>query len=80
MSRVTFYCIGALVYNANFARFSDLVGITDKIDWSIDKKIEENELKDVINMSGKLLTQLAGWIFRSKKKKLKNPTFFISEF
>jgi len=67
---------GVLVYNANFGRFSDLVGVTEQIDWSIDKKIEEKELKEIVNFSGKLMTRLARWLFRSKKKRLKNPTFF----
>ncbi len=69
---------GVEVYNRNFDRFGALVGVNDQIDWSISKEIQENELKDVVNMKGNLLTKLAGWLFRSKKKKLKNPTFFYS--
>ncbi|MHA1783938.1 MAG: hypothetical protein ACTSVY_03225 [Candidatus Helarchaeota archaeon] len=29
---VTFYCMGALVYNKNFDRFTNIVGVTDQID------------------------------------------------
>ena len=74
--RDTFYCIGALVYNKNFDRFTDLVGVTKQIDWELTDQIKENELKAIVNMSGKLMTRLAGWLFRSKKKRLKNPTFY----
>ena len=76
LPRVTFFCIGALVYNKNFDRFTNLVGITDQIDWELTDQIKENELKDVVNMSGKLLLKLAGWLFRTNKKRMKNPTFF----
>ena len=73
---VTFYCIGALVYNKNFDRFTDLVGVTNQVDWELTDQIKENELKAIVNMSGKLMTRLAAWLFRSKKKTKKNPTFF----
>ena len=34
---------GALVYNKNWDRFTNLVGLTDQIDWDLTNEIKENE-------------------------------------
>ncbi|MHA1894458.1 MAG: hypothetical protein ACTSX4_08160 [Candidatus Helarchaeota archaeon] len=69
---------GALVYNKNFDRFTNIVGVTDQIDWGLTPEIAENELKDVVNKVGnRMFTPLANWMFRTKRKRLKEPTFFL---
>lgn len=68
---------GALVYNKNFDRFTNLVGITDEIDWGLNDKIERNEFQELVNGIGKNVYAPLTWIFRGQKAKAKNPTFFL---
>ncbi len=68
---------GALVYNKNFDRFTNVVGLTNQIDWSLTKEIEQNEFSDLVNKIGKSVYGPLSWIFRGCKAKLKNPTFFL---
>ncbi len=66
---------GALVYNKNFDRFTNLVGITDKIDWDITDDVRKNEYEDLVNMIGNRAFKSISWLLRPNKRKKKNPTF-----
>lgn len=68
---------GALVYNKNFDRFTNIVGITDQIDWSLTDEIEKNEFTDLVNKIGKSVYGPLTWIFRGPRAKKKSPTFFL---
>lgn len=68
---------GAWVYNKNFDRFTNLVGLTDQIDWDLTEEIKQNEFKDLVNKVGKSVYSPLTWILRGPKSKLKNPTFFL---
>ncbi|MHA1264568.1 MAG: hypothetical protein ACTSRS_04955 [Candidatus Helarchaeota archaeon] len=68
---------GALVYNKNFDRFTNVVGITDQIDWELNPEIVENEFRDLVNKQGQKVYTPLTWIFRGAKSKAKNPTFFL---
>ncbi|NHI92224.1 MAG: hypothetical protein EAX96_06940 [Candidatus Lokiarchaeota archaeon] len=69
---------GALVYNKNFDRFTNLVGITDEIDWNLNPEVLQKEFKELVDKNGtNTFTPLALWIFRSNKFKIKNPTYFL---
>ena len=69
---------GVLVYNKNFDRFTNLVGVTDQIDWSLTPEIENKEFNDITNKIGaSMFTPLAHWILSSRRFKKKNPTFFL---
>jgi hypothetical protein len=68
---------GAFVYNKNFDRFTNLVGVTDQIDWDLTEEIKQNEFTDLVNKVGKSVYSPLTWILRGPKAKLKNPTFFL---
>lgn len=70
---------GAWVYNKNFDRFTNLVGLTDQIDWDLTEEIKQNEFEDLVNKKGKGVYSPLTWILRGAKSKLKNPTFFLRE-
>jgi len=69
---------GVLVYNKNFDRFTNLVGITDKIDWSISENIKNNEMKRILK-NDKSLFLVGNWIMRTNRKRKIMPTFFTRE-
>ncbi|MBD3230211.1 MAG: hypothetical protein GF329_18680 [Candidatus Lokiarchaeota archaeon] len=66
---------GVLVYNKNFDRFTNLVGITDQIDWSISEDVEKNELKRFLNDEVTDFS-VGNWVARSNRKKKHMPTYF----
>jgi hypothetical protein len=69
---------GALVYNKNFDRFTNLVGITDKIDWSLTDNVKNQELKRFLK--NKIEDFSCGnWIMRSNRKRKIHPTYFVRE-
>jgi len=68
---------GVLVYNKNWDRFTNLVGLTDQIDWDLTDEIRQNEFKDLVNKMGKSVYGPLTWIFRGPRSKKKNPTFFL---
>ena len=68
---------GVLVYNKNWDRFTNLVGLTDQIDWDLTDEIRQNEFKDLVNKMGKNVYGPLTWIFRGPRSKRKNPTFFL---
>ena len=70
---------GALVYNKNFDRFTNLVGITNQVDWGLTEEIRQNEFKDLVNKIGTSVYAPLGWIFRGPRARKKNPTFFLRE-
>ena len=69
---------GILVYNKNFDRFTNLVGITDEIDWSISENVRNNELKRFIN-NEIVDFKFGNWIMRSNRKRKIIPTYFTRE-
>ncbi|TFF88247.1 MAG: hypothetical protein EU549_03400 [Promethearchaeota archaeon] len=66
---------GILVYNKNFDRFTNLVDITDKIDWGITENVQKNELKRFLeNKVGDF--SVGNWVARSRRKRKVMPTYF----
>ncbi len=69
---------GALVYDKNVDRFTNLVGITDQIDWDLTEEIERGPFTDLVDKDGsKTYSPLASWLFRGPRARLRNPTFFL---
>ncbi len=70
---------GAYVYTKNFDRFTNIVNITDQIDWDFTEDIKQHEFKDLVNKDGKSVYSPLTWIMRGPKAKIKKPTFFLCE-
>ncbi len=68
---------GAYVYNKNFDRFTNLVGVTDQIDWDLVEEVKHGPFKDLVNKDGRSVYTPLTWIFRGPKAKAKMPTFFL---
>ncbi|MHA1752945.1 MAG: hypothetical protein ACTSYZ_11300 [Candidatus Helarchaeota archaeon] len=69
---------GALVYNKNFDRFTNIVNITDKIDWSISENVKNFELKHFLN-NEIIDFRVGNWVMRSNRKRKIHPTYFKRE-
>lgn len=76
-SRAEKISAGAYVYTKNFDRFTNLVNVTDQIDWDLTEEIKQGPFQDLVNKDGKSVYSPLTWIFRGPKAKLKNPTFFL---
>jgi hypothetical protein len=69
---------GALVYDKNVDRFTNLVGITDQIDWDLTKEIERGPFTDLVSKDGsKTYAPLASWLFRGPRARSRIPTYFL---
>ncbi|MHA1271086.1 MAG: hypothetical protein ACTSPY_14935 [Candidatus Helarchaeota archaeon] len=69
---------GILVYNKNFDRFTNLVGITDKLDWGIAEEVRDQEFKRLLNNDTSDF-RVGNWMMRSNRKRKIMPTYFRRE-
>ncbi|MHA1277451.1 MAG: hypothetical protein ACTSQI_07020 [Candidatus Helarchaeota archaeon] len=69
---------GALVYDKNVDRFTNLVGVTDQINWNLTEEIERGPFTDLVKKNGRsIYTPLSSWLFRGPKAKARNPTYYL---